>query len=146
MARILMVYEADSGPVSAVMDTLHKLVRPETYPCRLCALTYGWFGMKKAWAETVAALPHPVEFLHRDEWRARFPGTAFPFPAILLEKEGAFETLISATEFEGLTTLDALQALLLSRVMPGRGVDDPSSPRVRPAGRRPVGLAGPDAR
>lgn len=111
-----MIYEADSGLLNALLDTLHKLASPSTYPCRLCALTYGPLGMKRDWARTVAALPYPVDFLHRDEWKERFPETPVALPAILLQSDTGVESLVSAAEFEGLTTLPALVALLRARL------------------------------
>ncbi len=111
-----MIYEADSGLMNALLDTLHKLASPATYPCRLCALTYGPLGMKRAWAETVAGLPYPVEFLHRDEWKERDPENPVALPAILLLSEAGVESLVSASDFRELTTLSALQALLRARL------------------------------
>jgi hypothetical protein len=118
VTTILMIYEADSGLMNALLDTLHKVASPSTYPCRLCALTYGLLGMKRAWAETVAGLPFPVEFLHRDEWKERYPETPMALPAILLLSDEGVERLVSASDFEELTTLSALQAKLIARLMP----------------------------
>ena len=45
----LFVYNADSGPLKALFDFGHKIVSPGTYPCSLCRLTYGPFGMRREW-------------------------------------------------------------------------------------------------
>jgi hypothetical protein len=116
MPRILMLYNADAGLANGALDSLHKLFSPGTYACRLCQLTYGLARMKTGWRQTIEGLPHPVAFLHRDEWQAAHPGDSTPLPAILLETAGSLETLISAAEFEGIESLDALQALLADRL------------------------------
>jgi hypothetical protein len=116
-ARLLMIYNADGGLVNGALDLLHKTLSPSTYACRLCELTYGPFGMKRDWRTTIEALPLPVRFLHRDEWLVERPGDATPLPAILAERaDGGLETLVSAADFEGVTSLGSLRALLAARL------------------------------
>lgn len=111
-----MIYNADGGLVNGALDLLHKAFSPGTYACRLCEVTYGPLGMKRAWRATVESLPHPVTFLHRDEWQAQVPGNLTPLPAILLETDTGYETLVSATDFATINSLDALQALVSRRL------------------------------
>jgi len=111
-----MLYNADSGLANAALDTLHKLFSPSTYACKLCDITFGLTAMKREWAATIAALPHPVAFLHRDEWHTQFPGNPMPLPAILLETGTDLKPLISAADFAGITSLHTLQALLSCRL------------------------------
>lgn len=115
-ATLLFVYNADSGLWNAALDTLHKIVSPSTYACRLCAVSYGLLGMRKAWAETIRALPLPVRFLHRDEFAAAFPGSGHALPAILVARPHGLEPLVPAADFEAVETLEALQALLADRL------------------------------
>jgi hypothetical protein len=114
--RLLMIYNADGGLVNGALDLLHKTFSPATYPCRLCEVTYGSLGMKRDWRATIKALPLPVAFLHRDEWQAERPGDGTALPAILLEQQGELQTLISAREFDAVTDLPSLQALLGARL------------------------------
>lgn len=79
LPRLVFVYNAQSGILSAAKDAAHKLLSPTTYPCRLCALTYGAVSMDRAWASFIANLPVPVSFAYRDtaaRWLA--PDTALP--------------------------------------------------------------------
>lgn len=115
-ATLLFVYNADSGLWNAALDTLHKIASPSTYACRLCAVSYGLLGMRKAWAETIRALPLPVRFLHRDEFEAAFPGSGQALPAILVARPHGLEPLVPAADFEAVETLEALQALLADRL------------------------------
>lgn len=123
-ARILIVYNADSGLVPLVRDWLVKMLRPAAYPCRLCALTYGPFRMHRRWAEVLAGLPAPPIALHRDEWQALAPGDGTALPAILQESAGARRVLVSAEDFAGLADLDALVALLDARLAAAAPIGD----------------------
>lgn len=114
--RILMLYNADSGLINGALDSLHKIFSPGTYTCQLCALTYGLATMKADWRDTLEALPYPVAFLHKDEWQTQFPDNPTPLPAILLESGPDLKTLVSAEDFAGLISLQALQTLLTARL------------------------------
>ncbi len=77
-ASLLFVYNADSGFFNTLADIGHKLFSPATYPCQLCAITHGVLAERGAWRDFVAALDLPSEFLHRDQFQARFPGKGQP--------------------------------------------------------------------
>lgn len=111
-----MIYNADGGLVNGALDLLHKTFSPATYACRLCEVTYGPLGMKRDWRATVEALSLPVTFLHRDEWLAERPDSAIPLPAILLDQAGTLSVLVSADDFAGIRSLDALKLLLSARL------------------------------
>ena len=38
--RLVFVYNANAGLVAGMLDSVHKVVSPATYPCSLCAVTY----------------------------------------------------------------------------------------------------------
>lgn len=105
---IVLVYNADSGLFGALTDSVHKIVSPETYACRLCALTYGLVAMRSSWRAYLESLPWPRVFLHRDEFHARYPGTDHPLPAVFLEQDGRLETLLSADALNATDSLDTL--------------------------------------
>ncbi|QDH33125.1 hypothetical protein [Porphyrobacter sp. YT40] len=116
-ARLILVYNADSGLLNAVKDAVWKVVRPETYPCSLCALTYGWVSMHGRWRDFLKHLPLTKVFHHRDDFAAAFPGLAIALPAILLAKsEDAPQVLVSAEELGALPDLEALIALVSQRL------------------------------
>lgn len=86
---LIFVYNAPDGIVAALIDAVHKLVSPATYPCSLCAVTYGAVAMRRDWKAYLARLPHPATFYHRDGFRRAFPGLNVPLPAILIAEAGA---------------------------------------------------------
>ena len=118
-ARLILVYNADSGLLNAVKDAVWKVVRPATYPCSLCALTYGWVSMHGRWRRFLGQLPQAKVFHHRDDFALAFPGLAIPLPAILLaEGEAPPQVLVSAAELDAMPDCDELIALVAARLAP----------------------------
>ncbi len=123
-ARLVFVYNADSGPVSALMDAVHKLVSPQTYACSLCFITYGPVAMRTEWKRFIEGLPYPSEFLHRDQFRDRWPELDVPLPAILMQEgERAPDVLVGADEMareQSVAELIALVEAALARRSPAQ--------------------------
>jgi len=116
-ARLILVFNADSGWLNAVKDAVWKVVRPATYPCSLCALTYGWVSMHGRWRRFLDGLPLARVFHHKDDFAAAFPGLAIALPAILLaEGDAPPRVLASAAELDALPDLAALIALVEARL------------------------------
>lgn len=116
-ARLILVYNADSGWPNAVKDAVWKVVRPATYPCSLCALTYGWVSMHGAWRRFLGGLPQAKVFHHRDDFAAAFPDLTVALPAILLAEGNAPpRVLVSAAELDAMPELTALIALVEARL------------------------------
>lgn len=113
---VLFVYNADTGLFSVVTDYAHKMLSPKTYPCNLCALTYGAMGMNNTWKDFIANLALPVEFLHRDEFIKLHPQPDTALPAAFVKGGGSIVPLISAAEINTCTTVDALIELVREKV------------------------------
>lgn len=115
--RLILVYNADGGLINAAKDAIWKVVRPSTYPCSLCALTYGWVAMHGRWRRFLAGLPHQKVFHHKDDFALAFLGVAVALPAILLATgKGPPQVLVSAAELDVLPDLDALIVLVAARL------------------------------
>lgn len=120
---LLFAYNADSGPVSALFDFGHKLVSPGTYPCSLCALTYGPFGMRREWREFTKGLGYPLEFLHADELRERYGTQGAALPAVFV-KGARLEPLLTRPDLDRLGSLGELKTAVtraLTSATPGEG-------------------------
>ena len=89
--ELIFVYNADSGILNLVKDAAHKLLRPETYPCSLCALTYGAVSEKRRWREFRNNDKRNMRFLHKDEFEAEF-GERYEYPVVLKQYSSSGET------------------------------------------------------
>ena len=108
--RLLVVYNADSGILNALGHAVHKLVKPETYPCSLCAITYGAVSMHNDWRRFLQSLKLDVVFHHRDDFEAAYPGHGIALPAIVMAEEGGkLQVLVSARELDALADTNALK-------------------------------------
>ena len=55
--EVIFVYNVDLTLFALVSDFVHRLTSPETYPCRLCDLTYDRVTMKRDWKRFIDSLP-----------------------------------------------------------------------------------------
>ena len=115
---LVFIWNADSGLHNAVMDSLHKVVSPQTYACKLCQLTYGLTGPKARWNEFLETLGRPVVCYHRDEFlqtpvAEQFPG--LELPAVLICAADKCQILISKDEMLKIEDLDGLLSELKIR-------------------------------
>lgn len=111
-AKLIFVYNADSGLFNTFADIGHKIFSPATYPCDLCQLTHGYFSERTSWRAFVERLPIECEFLHRDQFAAQFPDITEPLPAVFLAHADQLERCMSAAELAQCQRLEDLQTLL----------------------------------
>jgi hypothetical protein len=114
------VYNVDGTPQAVLMDFVHRIADPESYPCSLCDVTYGRFAKKAEWRRFVAGLPVRARFHLRNSFRRRFPDAAgTELPAVFVEETpGALRLLVPAGELDAVADLDALMELVAKRVEP----------------------------
>lgn len=108
--RLLIVYNAEAGVAAGIKDSIHKLLKPETYPCSLCALTHGTVRMDPAWKRFLDRVPMDVRVYHRPDFRERYPDLEIALPAVLTERGRDPRLLIEAEELRTFGSVDALIA------------------------------------
>lgn len=114
---LILVYNADGGIFAAVSDAVHKLISPATYPCSLCAVSYGAVGMRSEWRAFLESLPYATTFHHRDDFRRAYPSLNIALPAILLASEGQPpEVLVDAETLDRQPDVGALIATVADRL------------------------------
>jgi len=113
--KLIFVYNANSGFLNSLKDLMHKNIRPATYPCRLCAITYDNTGMISTWSRFIDSLDLKVEFLHKDEFKELFSDADHDLPAAFLITKEGIRPFISAVEMNRLSGLDDLIELVRSR-------------------------------
>ena len=109
---LIFVYNADGDLFSSLVDATHKIISPKTYSCNLCAITYGPLSMKKEWKTFIKNFSLSVKFLHRDEFRKKYPKNKETFPSVFIKKDEQPELIISSTEIDKCKSLKDLTSLV----------------------------------
>lgn len=109
---LLFVYKADSGLFNTATDIAHKIFSPETYECNLCALTHGYFTIRKEWERFIRELGIPTEFRHRNELEGLDNVDRDELPAVYRWHEGNWHLCASPDEINGCDELNQLKALI----------------------------------
>ena len=126
MKKLLFVYNADSGKLSALGHSLHKLISPQTYDCSLCKVTHGFFGAKQEWTEFIDELDYAVQFYHKDEFLVDYPDSSVEdFPVLIQQCENNFTELLSRQEMKELSSLERLIECIREKL----GIRENDSPR-----------------
>ncbi len=94
--KILFVYNANKDPVSALVGYVHKVFRPSTYPCELCALTYHNFGERSEWKDFRKERGENVEFRYIREFENTF--SLRPEYPVVLSQEGEELSIVMSRE------------------------------------------------
>ena len=116
---LVFVWNADAGMLNALRDSLHKWISPETYSCKLCALTHGFSSARRDWKDFLRDFERPAYFYYRDTFQDsgilfNFPKT---YPMVLELHEGEWYALLTAEDFEGIYSLDELIATLKTKIL-----------------------------
>lgn len=113
--KLLFIYNATSGKLNAVWDGIHKIFSPNSYPCSLCAITYGVVGENKLWKKFRNEAHMEMEFLHRDEFLKSYAskfGHKFTFPIVLSTGKGELEVAVTTEELNQLKSAEELITVL----------------------------------
>lgn len=111
---LVFVYNADSGLFNTLTDMAHKLLSPATYGCSLCALTHGTFTVRDTWTQFLKTLDADCEFLHRDEFKAKYGTACRELPAIYENTANGLSLLVDAGTLRKLESLADLQIRILA--------------------------------
>ncbi|MGB5385429.1 MAG: GTPase [Eudoraea sp.] len=117
-ARLIFVYNANSGLRNSLLDGAHKALSPQTYQCNLCDLTFGVINEKKAWKRFREEEVRSMEFLHKDEFNKQYAskfGYKFEFPIVLVAVNNELQVFVSTKELNELENTDALIDLIKNR-------------------------------
>jgi hypothetical protein len=122
---LVFVYNADSGLFEAMTDAIRKVVAPMTQSCNLCALTYQVAWMKPDWSSFVNHLGVAVEFLHKDEFKEKYPNEDARFPSAYIDRGGGLELFVSVEEMNSAKTLEELIEIV-KRKLKDKGIGKPA--------------------
>ena len=117
--ELIFVYNANSGAINAVKDSLHKWLKPETYSCALCSLTHNFLGEAKQWKDFRAGFSGVLSFYHKDEFLTTFASKWLPkydFPIVLIKEQEELSIFMNSDELKSLKDLNALIAAIQLRL------------------------------
>lgn len=109
---ILFVYKADSGLFNTATDIAHKIFSPDTYECNLCALTHGYFSIRKEWEAFIKDLGVPTEYLHRDELDKVEGVDSEKLPAVYRWDDGGWKLCLGPETINECDKLEQLETLI----------------------------------
>jgi hypothetical protein len=104
--KLIFVYNAYSGLLNAIKDALHKTVHPASYPCSLCALTYGCVSEKRIWRSYHKRSNIEMAFLHIDEFEKAYH-QSFPYPVVLKHNKD-LDIVLSCHQLDQIKTTEEL--------------------------------------
>ncbi len=117
--KLLFVYNANSGKRNAIIDSMRKVLRSQTYDCKLCELTFGVVAENKNWKRFRKENEQRMDVLHKDEfsklYKSKF-GYKFTYPIVLTEGENGLEVLIATEELNQLNSTQDLISLVMKRM------------------------------
>ncbi|MFD2828597.1 GTPase [Leeuwenhoekiella polynyae] len=119
MQKLIFVYSAHSGNLNAYLDSLHKIVSPSTYACKLCDLTYGVFREREVWKKFREENHIEMKFYHIDEFRKAYAEDSKnfnEFPFILKEENKKLEMFLSVDALDTLKTDQELIGIIRTRI------------------------------
>lgn len=117
LEKLIFVYNADSSIFAQVSDVFKKVVTPSKYECNLCMITYGAVSMKDEWKKFLATIPFEKEFLHKNEFRVRFPELSnIELPVIFTSEGNTTKILLSAKDINEQKNIDELIKLMKNRL------------------------------
>jgi hypothetical protein len=114
--KLVFVYNANAGIAAGIIDSIHKTISPATYPCSLCAITYGALWMDPKWKAWLKAQPFKSIFYHRPDFRAAWPDVTIDLPAILVEQNATLTPLLASNDFADVQSVNALITLIETRL------------------------------
>jgi hypothetical protein len=117
---LVFVYNADSGLFNLAFDVAHKIFSPQTYNCNLCAVTHGMLGIKEEWRLYLETLDASVEFLHADEFKARYiTEVTEKFPAVFKREDGKLKLAINSDLINACRNIGDLKRIVSAQISDG---------------------------
>ena len=112
--KLIFVYNAHSGKLSAALDIAHKIISPSTYQCNLCSLTHGTFTERDIWKKFREESDTELVFYHKDEFEHEF-NKQYTYPIVLKEEKGELTEYISTDKINAISDVEDLIAQLKSK-------------------------------
>lgn len=98
-----------------LLDGLHKVTHPSSYPCDLCAITYHAIGKRKKWKRFLQDVPFTVKFYYIDTLPAQF-NKNLEYPVVLRYENSSVSRILDKQDFAAVNDLNEFIVLLRERI------------------------------
>ncbi|MDG1334210.1 MAG: GTPase [Crocinitomicaceae bacterium] len=105
--KLVFVYNANTDPVSVIVDYAHKVFKPSTYKCELCELTHHNLGQRSAWKKFKKRSKVEMEFKYIRGFEAEF-NLQYEYPVILERTADGFHQIMGKKEFQKIESVEEL--------------------------------------
>ena len=105
--NLIVVYNAKSTKINALVGYAHKVISPSTYSCNLCKLTHSNLGERKEWTTFIKTLDAKIDFYHINEFEDKYH-QHFEYPVVLVNNNNKFKILLDHLEIDKLTNVSDL--------------------------------------
>lgn len=109
---MIVVYNTASGFAGTVQEVALRACTPDDHPCRLTWLTRTPFGVRRRWRRFLATFGLPVEYLHLDQFTARYAMSEVDAPAVYTRGDGGVRAWIASGRIRACRSLDDLERLM----------------------------------
>lgn len=106
--KILLVYNAENDSISKTLDYAHKILRPSTYRCELCALTHGYFGERDRWKTFRNQSDLTIEFSYLADFKRQFGNLANEAPLALINRGQGWNLVLDKQDFQRMKSVEDL--------------------------------------
>lgn len=108
---LIFVYNANAGVNNSLLDSVHKILSPKTYECRLCELTFGIVSENRKWKKFRKESDIEMIFFHKDEYKRKFKSKfekLYDLPVILYQDNYDLSLMIGKDELNQIEDVDTL--------------------------------------
>ena len=105
--QIIFVYNAHTDPINVVVDYAHKVFKPSTYKCDLCALTHHNLGQRSVWKEFMLDVDFDLSFMYIKGFEKKFK-ERYEYPVVLELSNGQLSLHINKEQIKTLKNVNDL--------------------------------------
>ena len=107
--ELLFVYNAEKDLLNGVVDYAHKVLKPSTYKCDLCALTHHNLGERKSWKAFKQRSKAKLSFHYIKGFEKEF-NQSYDYPVVLMRSNQENKVVLNHLELREIKSIEDLIA------------------------------------
>ncbi|MBL4862511.1 MAG: GTPase [Crocinitomicaceae bacterium] len=109
--ELLFVYNANADVISQLVDYVHKVLKPSTYRCALCALRHHNLGERKNWKKFKQRSKSKLSFHYIRAFEKEF-NESYDYPVVLVSEEDQRKVVFDKQMLKEMKSVDGLITVL----------------------------------